>query len=349
MQGYVKAGLPSADASGPVAAVHHGGDLSEANRLFPDAPKPWIDLSTGISPYPYPLPPFDSEVWTRLPEGSEIDSLRQAAASAYGAEPAQIVPATGTQPLMAALAASVPPAEAAILSPTYQEHARLCMQAGHGVLPFGEWDNLSDAARLVIVVNPNNPTGSLTSRERLLQVADEMERRGGLLVVDEAFMDSVAGAAQFSLAETVEGRRIAVLRSFGKFYGLAGLRLGFAVAGEALANRLTSRLGPWPVSGPAIAVGREALANVHWQNEQRRRLAKAQERLDALLAKSAYRPAGESPLFRTIHDGRADALFQRLGQNGIWVRRFEQDPNMLRLGLPASEIAWERLAESLRR
>src|SRR5580658_9184327 len=169
--------------------LRHGGELAAARRKFPDAPEPFIDLSTGINPAPYPLPALPPEAFARLPDATAISRLAAVAASAYGAaSPAQVVPAPGTQILLPLVAGLVPPGRAAILSPTYGEHARAARLAGHDVMESGEIEALGDAD-LAIVGNPNNPDGGLADQDRLPALAARLRRHGGLLVVDEAFMD----------------------------------------------------------------------------------------------------------------------------------------------------------------
>ncbi|WP_240535053.1 threonine-phosphate decarboxylase CobD [Notoacmeibacter marinus] len=332
---------------GPVMPpISHGGDLDDARRLFPDAPTPWIDLSTGISPFAYPVPAIAAESWTRLPEAGDLAALCRAAASAYGAEAGEIVAGSGTQPLMAAVLRLLPPSRAAILGPTYAEHERLCCQAGHRVQHVTMPDQLGEDACIAIVVNPNNPTGTLVARTDLLALGRQMARRDGLLIVDEAFMDSLGDAGQ-SLGGHVDNGAIVVLRSVGKFYGLAGLRLSFALAARPVAEKLAAAVGPWPVSGPAIAVGRQALADIDWQSEQRARLHEAGRRMDDLLAERGLEPKGVGPLFRTLRGQSVPALFESLGCAGIWTRRFAFDPPLLRLGLPSGEMGWRRLREAL--
>ncbi|MCP1199781.1 threonine-phosphate decarboxylase CobD [Notoacmeibacter sp. MSK16QG-6] len=324
----------------------HGGDLSEAENLFPDAPQPWVDLSTGISPFAYPLPPLSPDCWARLPQPAETARLCAAAALAYGAKPTEVVAGAGTQPLVANVLRLLRRSEIAIVGPTYAEHGRICRQIGHSVRDIAQVGDVPDSSRCVIVVNPDNPTGTLTSRSDLLDLARHLQRRGGLLIVDEAFMDSAADSQ--SLCDRVIGLPIVVLRSFGKFYGLAGLRLGFAIAGEAIAGRLRSDLGPWPVSGPAIGIGQAALRDTAWQEAQRQRLVAASERLDQALIAYGFKAEGVSPLFRTLRCDGVPDLFDRLGRAGIWTRRFAFDPDLLRIGLPSDEAAWRRLCDALR-
>jgi cobalamin biosynthesis protein CobC len=326
------------------APLPHGGDLAAARARFPGAPEPFIDLSTGINPFSYPVPSLRPEVFARLPEPAALDRLAAIAAKAYGApSEAHVVAAPGLQILLPMVAALVPPGRAAVLAPTYAEHARVAALAGHAVREAAEIGALA-GADLVIVVNPNNPDGRLIARDVLLARADALAP--GLLVIDEAFMD--AGAADASLAGEVARPNLVVLRSFGKFFGLAGLRLGFALAPPALATRLRAVLGPWAVSGPALAIGAVALADAAWIAATRARLATAVQRLDALLAGAGLEVAGGTALFRFVRTPAAGALFDRLGRAGIFVRRFAEQPTWLRIGLPGSETEWERLEKALR-
>ena len=319
----------------------HGGDLDAARRLFPGAPEPFIDLSTGINPNPYPLPRFPTDLFVRLPQPAAAARLVETAARAYGAPTAaHVVSAPGTQILLPLVAGLVRPGRAAILTPTYSEHLRAATLAGHNVKMVRRINECGDAT-LVIVGNPNNPDGRLLPRATLLTLAQDLRRRGGVLVIDEAFMD--VGPPGASLAADVPCGNVVVLRSFGKFFGLAGIRLGFALAAPALAERLQASLGPWAVSGPALAVGARALADTDWIGRTRKRLDKAAKRLDVLLARSGLTIVGGTSLFRLTHAPAASALFRHLGRAGIFVRAFPEDPNWLRFGLPANAGQWRRL------
>lgn len=321
-----------ADAAEPLA---HGGDLGEARRLFPGACEPFIDLSTGINPYPYPLPPLPPDAFARLPDPAATHRLAEIAARAYGAPSAlHVVPAPGTQILLPQVTALVPSGRAAVLGVTYAEHARAAALAGHEVIEAREIDELA-AADLAIVVNPNNPDGRVIGRDVLLGLADALRASGGLLIVDEAFMD--VGPPGASLAGDVERGNIVVLRSFGKFFGLAGLRLGFALAAPQLARRLAAALGPWAVSGPAIAIGALALADTTWAEETRMRLGRAATELDSLLIDADFDLIGGTSLFRLVRSESALQVFQQLGAAGILVRRFVDQPAWLRFGLPAAD------------
>jgi cobalamin biosynthetic protein CobC len=325
--------------------LEHGGDLGVARKLFPGAPEPLIDLSTGINPLAYPIPALSSGVFTRLPEPAEVDHLAAIAAKAYGVPSANYVAvAPGTQSLLPHVFALRPVGRAAVLGPTYAEHVRVAAQVGHQVREADDIGRLR-SARLAVIVNPNNPDGTLLERDALLALADDLRANGGLLVVDEAFMD--VAPLGLTLAPDVGRGAIVVLRSFGKFFGLAGLRLGFALAAPDITERLRLLLGPWPVSGAAVALGARALADQDWIDTTRVGLATAAMRLDALLHEARLQVIGGTSLFRSVRSSSATLVFFRLGQAGILVRRFSDRPDLLRFGLPGDETAWERLRVAL--
>jgi cobalamin biosynthesis protein CobC len=323
----------------------HGGDLDAARRLFPGAPEPFVDLSTGINPNPYPWPRLPADLFARLPAADAARALAAIAARAYGApSAAHVVAAPGTQILLPLVAALAPPGRATVLAPTYAELARAAALAGHRVTAVRQVTDIGDAG-LVIVANPNNPDGRLHSKDALLALAAKLRPRGGMLVVDEAFMD--VGPPEASLAGEVSRGNIVALRSFGKFFGLAGIRLGFALAAPALAARLSAGLGPWAVSGPALAVGAKALADTAWIERTRSRLAKSARRLDAILTGAGLEIVGGTSLFRLASTPAANALFHHLGRAGIVTRMFAENESWLRFGLPANASAWRRLQASM--
>lgn len=333
------------EAGDSARIIDHGGDLARARALFPDAPEPWIDLSTGISPHPYPLFELPAKAWARLPEAAAERNLQECAARAYGAPAAiNVVAAPGTQILLPRAAALVPPGRARVLGPTYAEHARALALAGHVVETVGAFADLAEAD-IAVVVNPNNPDGRVIARDDLLALARALRPRGGLLIVDEAFMD--VGPPAAAVDGDVEHLPILVLRSFGKFYGLAGLRLGFAITRAKFAARLRDELGPWATSGPALAIGARALADGRWRDEARARLEKDSARIDELLKPSGVAVCGGVSLYRYVEMARARDLFGALGRAGIWTRVFAERPNALRIGLPDSEADWARLRAAL--
>lgn len=320
----------------------HGGDLAAARARFPDAPEPWIDLSTGINPVPYPVGELPLSVFHRLPSPAELGVLEAAARSAYGvSETGEVVAAPGTQALIELLPRLLSEKRVAIVGPTYAEHAHAWRKAGHEV---ADATGLSEAdADVVVVVNPNNPDGRVVTRDALLAEAAARAGEGGLLVVDEAFADFDPAE---SLAPVLPPNAV-VLRSFGKTYGLAGIRLGFAIAPPAIAAELRARLGPWAVSGPAIALGRRALSDRAWLADAATARATDAGRLDALLRPVLGPALGGPTLFRCYRSPAAPAVFDGLGRAGIWVRRFERDPALLRFGLPASDGDWARLEKAV--
>lgn len=327
------------------AAVDHGGSLGRARALFPRAPEPFVDLSTGINPHSYPLLDLPATALTRLPEAGRLHDLKVAAANAYGAQDtANIAAAPGTQILLPLVYGLMAPGRARVLGPTYAEHARAASIAGHEVMEVDAFEALYDAD-LAIVVNPNNPDGRVVPRSRLLDLAGRLRDRGGLLVVDEAFMD--VGPRAESLAGDVGQGGIVVLRSFGKFFGLAGVRLGFALADPATASRLEARFGPWAVSGPALEYGVAALSDLQWQRAMRMRLDEEAGKLDGLFRRFGVPVAGGTSLYRFIDSAAAPGLFRALGGKGILLRHFVDRPDVLRAGLPASREEWRRLEEAL--
>ena len=318
--------------------------MQEARRLFPLAPEPFIDLSTGINPLPYPIPPLETEAWTRLPEPEAVAALEAAGAKAYGvAVPAMVAAAPGTQILLSLLPRLFPQTEIAILGPTYGEYARAFAAARSKVVQADDLGQLREAAAIVIC-NPNNPDGRRFDAATLLDLVDA-RRKGGLVIVDEAFADFEDES--LSLAPHLPQPGLVVLRSFSKAYGLGGLRLAFALTGQNIAAALRGALGPWPVSGPAIDIGIRALGDRPWLAAAKRRLCGDVARLDAMLREARLALIGGTALFRLIESPVAPELFQRLGQAGILVRSFAYRPDWLRFGIPGSEAAWQRLADAL--
>lgn len=323
-------------------AIWHGGDLATAKALFPQAPEPWIDLSTGINPIPYPLPELPLSLWQRLPGKAEEAVLLAAARKAYRVRAESgIVAAPGTQILIELLPRLVPTANVAVLGPTYGEHAPAWRKAGAEVREINDLAEIGDA-NVLVLVNPNNPDGRIVACETLVALAGALAARGGLLVVDEAFADF---APEMSLLPTLSEGAL-VLRSFGKAYGLAGMRLGFAVGEARFTDALQAMLGLWAVAGPALHVGAAALADADWLSAAGEARAADSGRLDAIL--NPYgRAVGGTVLYRLLETSQAPALFERLGRAGIYVRRFQHDPSRLRFGLPGEEAAWMRLAQAL--
>ncbi|HEY0721560.1 MAG TPA: threonine-phosphate decarboxylase CobD [Gammaproteobacteria bacterium] len=322
------------------AELFHGGRLRAAAQRYATPREQWLDLSTGINPHGWPVPALPAECWQRLPE--EGDGLEQAAAAYYGT--AQLLAVAGSQAAIQLLPQLRPPCRVALLAPAYAEHARAWRAAGHQV---HELASDAIAARLdefavVVVLNPNNPSGERFTPAQLCDWQARLAARGGWLVIDEAFID--ATPAQ-SLAPHCGRDGLIVLRSLGKFFGLAGVRVGFLLAWPALLEAARQRLGPWSVSGPSREVARLALADVEWQQRMRAALPRAAARLQQLLRDHGLAPSGGSALFQWLR--RDDALLwhEALAQRAILTRPFETPA--VRFGLPGSEAEWQRLATAL--
>ena len=316
----------------------HGGNLDVACRRFGGFVEEWIDLSTGINRQPFPLPGLTRRSWTALPSRAEIEALHDAARQAY-ATTASVLAVAGAQAAIQMLPRLAPPGRARILAPTYSEYAPMLSSAGWQM---EEVDNLGTlaGADLAVVVNPNNPDGREHDPTALLALASRVNR----LVVDESFADAVPG---LSLAPEAGKPGLLILRSFGKFYGLAGLRLGFVIGGEADLAALSAMAGPWPISGMAIEIGQRALRDRDWAEATRRRLSREAMRLDALAQAAGWKLIGGTPLFRLYETGDAVAAQGRLARAKIWSRLFKGKPGWLRLGLPGDQSEWERLAAAL--
>lgn len=318
----------------------HGGNLDLAQRRFGGRAEDWIDLSTGINRVPYPVGEIGAHHWQALPSRSEIEALHQAARDAYGTG-APIVATGGAQAAIQMLPQLAPRGRARILAPTYNEYAAVLSAAGWEVGEVRALDALA-GANLAIVVNPNNPDGRRYSPKDLLALLP----RVGHLVIDESFVDAVP---EFSLASEAAQPGLLILRSFGKFYGLAGLRLGFAIGSAADIGKLAAMSGPWPVSGAAIAIGCRALRDDAWAKATSARLVRDCVRLDNMVQSQGWRLVGGAPLFRLYETADAGAAQEKLARGQIWSRVFAQNPTWLRLGLPGSESEWARLAEVLAR
>lgn len=337
--------ISTRDDSGRAGPIYHGGDLWQARAAHPSAPEPWIDLSTGIAPIAWPVPPLPAETWTRLPAAADVAALEATAAAAFGvADPEAVAAVPGTQAAIQMLPRLVSGGRVGILGFTYQEHAHVWRSAGRAATVVDDLEALA-GFEIGLLVNPNNPDGRLISPERLAAQALEATAERRRLIVDEAFVDILPEGA--SLAPRLPLGGTIVLRSFGKTWGLAGLRLGFVVADPATAAAVRAAFGPWAVSGPAIEIGRRALADRTWLEAARARTAADAARLDGMLVAAGATVLGGTPLFRLTRSAEAPALLERLARAGIHVRRFPHDAGLLRFGLPGTEAEWARLGRAL--
>ena len=315
----------------------HGGGVAAARAHF--GGQDWLDLSTGINPYSWPGASSVEADWRRLPEEDDLRTLEAAAAAHFGADPDHVCALPGTE-IGLRLIGDLLPGPARHLIPSYRTHGEV-MEGGMPVARA----HLADAdGATLILANPNNPDGRLLTRATLL---DLLDRRGatGWLVVDEAFAD--CHPAHSLTAEVAEDRRLLIFRSFGKFFGLAGVRLGFVMGPRALIAQYRRRLGSWPLSAAALAIGTAAYRDADWCASMRICLREQAEALDAVLARRGFKAMGACPLFRLIEAADAAALFERLARQAILTRPFDYAPRWLRLGLPANREVLDRLDRAL--
>lgn len=321
--------------------LDHGGDLAAAIARFGGDAAGWLDLSTGVNPRPWPVGALSRDAWTRLPGRVAHARLIAAARAAYAApDPAAgaaIVAAPGAQALIQLLPRLRDPGRVGVVGPTYEEHAAAFRAEGWTVVA------LQDPAQArgldaLVAVNPNNPDGRAWAPDALLAAGP------GLIVVDESFIDATPA---LSLAPAAGAPGLVVLRSFGKFYGLAGVRLGFALCGAEDAARLSALLGPWATSGPALEIGAAALADARWAAATRARLGADAARLAALGRGAGWGLVGATALFATFDTPDGRAAQAGLARARIWSRAFAHSPRWLRLGLPGDPTGWARLAQAL--
>jgi cobalamin biosynthetic protein CobC len=319
--------------------LEHGGNLRAARSLF--GGDHWIDLSTGINPHGYPAPPLPADAWHRLPEP---DPALLAAACAFYRAPAMMAVA-GTQAAIQALPRLRAPCRVTVSAPSYAEHAHHWARNGHSVTQTAYCDLDAAVAHsdVMVICNPNNPTGAMVPAARLLEWAAVLAARAGWLVVDEAFADI---SPQHSIAPHSDRPGIIVLRSIGKFFGLAGLRLGFVGADPAILKALADALGPWAVSGPAQHIARTALDDHAWHSATFIRLNASSTRLQHLLAQHGISSSGTA-LFQWWPEANPEVFWRHMAERGIWVRLFEHAARGIRLGLPNDQEAWRRLHTAL--
>lgn len=322
----------------------HGGRLDAAASRFPDAERPWMDLSTGINPVAYPFATLLDTDPRALPLASELASLTRSAAIAFGMPSGSITALPGSEIGLRMLASIGLPSPTRVVVPSYGTHIAAMLDA----TPIA----IDDLARCsaqgggtILLANPNNPDGRVVSPARLLADARMLGLGGGWLVIDEAFADADPASSILPLLE--EDDPVLVFRSFGKFYGLAGIRLGFVCGPGAMVARFRQRVGDWPVSSAAIAIGSAAYADRSWQTKTGQRLPVLAAELDAVLRRHGLEPSGDCPLFRLIETPDAAGIFERLGRAGILTRPFDYAPHWLRFGLPRDADGLDRLDRAL--
>lgn len=319
--------------------LEHGGRLRRFATHYQRPEADWLDLSTGINPNGWPVPDLPASIWQRLPDND--DDLILAAQSYYQTENLLVVP--GSQAAIQLLPRFRVPSRVGIVSPTYAEHGYCWQQAGHQVQNVRLESCDLTGLDVLIVVTPNNPTGQKISTDQLLICHQELQQRQGWLIVDEAFIDT---NPQQSLLPLDARDGLIVLRSLGKFFGLAGLRLGFVSAPKPLLKQLEHALGPWPVAHASRYIATQALEDTDWQQQTRRQLKHASQRLAALLSEYKLYASGGCDLFQLVKTDHAEAVHHQLAEQGILTRLFDE-PASLRFGLPGLESDWQRLQTAL--
>lgn len=318
----------------PAAAPHglpeHGGDLTFATARHGMPAEGWLDLSTGINPEPYPFAVADTDA-TRLPDPQALAELIAAAHIRYRVpETVDLIATPGSEIAIHLLPSLAPPGDVAIVAPTYGSHAYAWREAGRVVTEIATLDDAPATATVVVVCNPNNPDGRRIEPTALADFAKDR----ALLVIDEAYADT---APEMSMMPWLADAPAVVLRSFGKFYGLPGLRLGFVAGPAALTQRLAGLLGSWPVSGPAISTAMRALADEQWTAATRTTLDVRCDRLRALLDRFALPVKGGTSLFVLVEHERAAEIHIALAKRGIWTRIFAERPAWIRIGVPTDD------------
>ncbi len=323
--------------------LEHGGRLLRAARTYGIAPADWLDLSTGISPFAWPVPPIPAAAWARLPD--DEDGLVEVAKTYYGAP--QLLPVAGSQAAIQILPLLRSMSQVGIIAPGYNEHAHAWRRAGHHVIELAAEELLarSDEVDVIVLIHPNNPGGDRFDPATLLATHARLAVRGGWLIVDEAFMDATP---HDSLCLHSANAGLIVLRSVGKFFGMAGARSGFVCAHASLLDAARERLGPWAVSGPARYALRHALADVGWHTQARTRLQACSARLASLLTRHGIAPTAGCAFFQWWRSDRAGDMHRALAEQGILTRLFDR-PHSLRFGLPEDDAAFERLDAALTR
>lgn len=324
----------------------HGGDLTALKAVPGAYAGAWMDLSTGINPFSWPhpavIPAVSAEAWSRLPSRAALATLLEAARMAYGVpEAAGIAALPGTQAAIQWLPRLFAQARVTVLGPTYAEHAHVWRQCGHTVTEIDGVPGTLNGIDVLILVNPNNPDGRAIGAQMLRRWHAELQAKGGWLIVDEAFADVIP---ENSLAGDTHLGNLLVLRSFGKVFGLAGVRLGFVLGDREVLAVLENAAGPWAISGPALEIGAAALHDAGWIATMREELRARARRFDAEMRERGIHVLGGTPLFRLAKLQDAAGFAAALRQQGIHVRVFDYNPHWVRFGLPADEGEfWRRL------
>ncbi len=330
--------------------LKHGGRILAASEKYSIPLKDWIDLSTGLNPNGWPVPYVPAAVWQSLPE--DDDGLQTAACQYYGCD--ACLPVAGSQAAIQILPMLRSYSKVGVISPTYAEHEHNWKQRGHDVVQLTEVDVDKHIEQLdvLVVINPNNPTGKEISSKKLLSWHQKFSIKGGWLIVDEAFMDATP---ENSLLTAGIKPGLIILRSLGKFFGLAGIRCGFVIADKELLQLIATKLGPWALTGPTRYIAKQALLDKAWQKQVCEDLTNSSARLFHILNEAGLKPTGSNALFQWLSHPDAEHIYEVCAKQGILIRYFEKVITSnttvmpsLRFGLAGKEEQWQRLTDVLK-
>lgn len=316
--------------------------MSRAQQAFPLAPAPWLDLSTGINPEAWPGIVSLSFDWQRLPDEGALYALEAVAATHFGTNGPNVLALPGTEFGLHSLRNLGLPGPFRCVSPGYSTHGVAFPDSA--LIAFGTLMDEASKGGTILLANPANPDGRLIPVADLLTLAGTVAKAGGWLIVDEAFVDAHAGGSIIPAPGGTE--TVIVLRSFGKFFGLAGVRLGFAVGPTAIIAGWRAAIGSWPLSAAAIAIGTAAYADTDWIAAMRTLLFERAAAFDGVLRRHGLEPTGDCPLFRLVNCDAA-LMFERLARLGILTRPFDYAPHWLRFGVPVNAAELDRLDRAL--
>lgn len=332
----------------------HGGQLIKVAKKYNIPLSEWVDLSTGINPNGYPIPAIPQSVWNRLPEKG--DELHKTAAQYYQCD--SLIAVAGSQVAIQLIPTLFSKCSIGLIQPGYYEHAKHWQQHNHNIIRFQhnptknnneelalitQINNKIHSLDALVIINPNNPSGICFSKQQLLSWHEILMRKNAYLIIDEAFMDT--DNTNSMLSNNILPNLI-ILRSIGKFFGLAGIRLGFVFSNKTILNKISDIQGPWPISGPSRWIACKALTDNNWQNQTRSLLLENVMRLKFLLSAHQLTPYGGTNLFQWVKTPKAKMIYHCLNQQGILTRLFSE-PDSLRFGLPKTEIQWKKLDHAL--
>lgn len=324
--------------------IFHGGGLDAAVKKYGGEKTEWLDLSTGINPNPYPVYGVDPLAWNKLPDINAMAILTNAARNYYRiGDGLELCAANGTQAIIEILPIAFACKRVGILSPTYNEHAYVWKKSGSEVFEITRGEPLPVDLDALVIVHPNNPDASVIEKSEFLEYSESLKKSNGIMIVDEAFCDTTP---EKSIVTDLP-ENVVVLKSFGKFFGLAGLRLGFAIANPLLLGRIRKYIGIWSVSGPALQIGARAYADTNWINYAITALKVLSSKQAGILKNVGFKIEGVNPLFCYVSHKNASSIHDLLAERQILIRPFVRDNTKLRFGICANNKQMERLEATL--